>query len=148
MRGVPRERSAISAAPSAIDRNLQHLGGALHNHPQFFFRIELQPQQNPEPRAQRRAQQSRPRSRADKRERPNLHHMRSRRRSLPNDDVQLVVLERGVELLFQHRLQAVNFIEKKHLPLAQVGQYRRQVALDHQRRPRTSAEIPRPVRWQ
>ena len=38
-----------------------------------------------------------------------------RRRPLADDDVQLIVLERGIELLFEHGLQAVNFIQKKHL---------------------------------
>ena len=62
--------------------------------------------------------------------------MRARRRPLADDDVQLVILERGVELLFEHRLQAVNLVEKQHLALAQIGQDRRQVALNHQGRSR------------
>ena len=119
-----------------VDGNLHHLGGALDDDAQFLFGVKLQAQQNAEARAQRRTQQAGPRGGADERERPNLHHMRARRRSLPDDDVQLVILERGVELLFEHRLHAVNLVEKQHLALAQIGEDRGQVALDLQRRPR------------
>ena len=56
------------------------------------------------------------------------------RRSLTDDDVQLVVLERGVELLFEYRLQAVDLVQKEDLTFAQVGQDGGQVALDLQRR--------------
>ena len=60
--------------------------------------------------------------------------MGARRRALADDDVELVVFERGVELLFEHRLQAVDLVEEQHLLLAQVGQDGGQVALDLQRR--------------
>ena len=59
--------------------------------------------------------------------------MRARRRPLPNDDVELVVLQRRVQLLFQDRLQPVNLIEEQHLPFAQVRQNGCQVALYLQR---------------
>ena len=42
--------------------------------------------------------------------------MRARRRTLPDDDVELVILERGIQDLFQRRLQPVHFIE--HHPFA------------------------------
>jgi hypothetical protein len=64
----------------------------------------------------------------------------ARRRPLPDDDVQLVVLERGVEFFLQHRLHAMNLVEEQHLALAEVGQDRRQVALDLQRRSRSLLE--------
>ena len=81
-------------------------------------------------------EQAGPRGRADKRERPNLHYMSARRRSLPDDDVEFVIFERGVELFFEHRLQAVNLVEEEHLALAKVGKDRRQISLDDERRPR------------
>ena len=58
--------------------------------------------------------------------------MRARRRTLADDDVQLVVLERGVKFLFQHWLHAVNLVEKQHLPLAKVGENCCEVALNLQ----------------
>ena len=80
------------------------------------------------------AEQAGPRGGADKGERANLHHVGARRRALADDDVELVVFERGIELFFQHRLHAVNFVEKQHLALAQVGEDGGQVALNLQRR--------------
>ena len=59
--------------------------------------------------------------------------MRARRRALPDDDVELVVLERGVELFFENGLQAVDFVEEEHLALAQIGEDGGEVALDLQR---------------
>ena len=73
---------------------------------------------------------------ADEGERPHLDGVGARRRPLPDDDVKLVVLQRRVQQLLQRRLQAVDFVDEQHLPLAQVGEDGRQVALDLQRRPR------------
>jgi hypothetical protein len=70
----------------------------------------------------------------------------ARRRALADDDVELVVLEGGVELFFQHRLHAVDFVEEEHLALAQVGEDGGQVALDLQAGPEVCWK-PRPVRW-
>ena len=81
-------------------------------------------------------EQSRARGGADEGERPHLDGVGARRRPLADDDVKLVVLQRRVEQLFQRGLQAVHFVDEQHLPLAQVGEDGRQVALDLQRRPR------------
>ena len=61
--------------------------------------------------------------------------MGARRRSLTDDDVELVVLECGVKLLFEHRLHAVDLVEEENLLLVQVGENRGQVTLNLQRRP-------------
>ena len=74
--------------------------------------------------------------------------MGARRRALSDDDVELVILERGVKLFFQHRLHAVNLVEEKHLPLAQIGQDGGQVALDHAGPGRKFAGSRRQVHWQ
>jgi len=57
------------------------------------------------------------------------------RRALADDDVEFVILERGVEFFFQHRLHAVNFVQKQHLLFAQICEDCGKVALDLQRRP-------------
>ena len=62
--------------------------------------------------------------------------MGARRRSLSDDDVELVVLQRRIEQLFQHGLQTMNFIDEQHLLVLHVGDNRRQVALDLQKRRR------------
>ena len=59
--------------------------------------------------------------------------MRARGRALADDDVELVVLERGVELFFEHGLEAVDLVEEEDLLVAQVGEDGGQVALDLQR---------------
>jgi len=60
MRGVPRERSAIS--PRRPHRwDLEHFCRALNDDAQFFFGVKLQAQQNAETRAQRRREQAGPR---------------------------------------------------------------------------------------
>ena len=88
------------------------------------------------PKRERSGAESKPRARgrADERERPHLDGMGARRRPLANDDVELVVFERRVQQLFQRGLQAVHFVDEQHLPVAQVGEDCRQVALDLQRR--------------
>ena len=60
--------------------------------------------------------------------------MRARRRALADDDVELVVLKRCVQLLLEHRLQAVYLVQKQDLPLAKVGEDGGEVALNLQRR--------------
>ena len=62
------------------------------------------------------------------------HEVNLRSRTLADDNVEFVILERRVELLFKNRLHPMDFVEKQHLPLANVGQNCRQVALDLQRR--------------
>ena len=55
--------------------------------------------------------------------------MRASGRSLPDDDVELVVLERGVQLFLEHRLQAVDLVQEEHLLFAQIGKDGGEVAL-------------------
>ena len=62
--------------------------------------------------------------------------MGARRRPLSDDDVELVILERGVEFFFEHRLHAMDLVEKQHLPLAQIGEDGGQIALNLQSRAR------------
>ncbi len=52
---------------------------------------------------------------------------------LADDDVELVILKRGVKFFFEHRLHAMDFVEEKHLALAQVGEDGGKVALNLKR---------------
>src|SRR4029077_20057126 len=54
---------------------------------------------------------------------------------LADHDVKLVVFESGVEDLFERGLQTMDFINEKHLPIAEISEDRGQVALDLQRGP-------------
>src|SRR5512138_398165 len=60
--------------------------------------------------------------------------MGARRGALTDDDVELIVFERGVEQFFELRLQAVDFVDEEDLFLAQVGEDGGQIALDLQGR--------------
>ncbi len=135
MRGVPRERLAISRAPSRSISTPENFRRALDDDPQVLVRIKLQPQHDPEPRTQRRRQQPGAGGRADKRERLYIHSVRARRRALADHDVEFVVFQRRIEQFFQRGLQPVDFVDEQHLFIAQVGQNGRQVALDLQCRP-------------
>ncbi len=67
---------------------------------------------------------------ADEGEGADLHDVGARGGALADDDVELVVFQGHIELFFQNRLHTVNFVEEKHLALAQVGEDGGQVALD------------------
>ena len=68
------------------------------------------------------------RRRADQRELLQRHLHRPRARSLADDDVELVVLHRRIEDLFDRRRQAMNLVDEEDLVLLQVGQHPGQVA--------------------
>ena len=51
-----------------------------------------------------------------------------RARALPNHDVELVVLHRGIQNLLDGRIHAVNLVDEQDLPLLEVGQDGREVA--------------------
>ena len=63
----------------------------------------------------------------------------------PDDDVELVVLHRRVEDLFDRRRHAVHFVDEEHLARLQVAEHRREIAglLDHRpgRRPHRDAQL-------
>ena len=107
--------------------------------------VELQPVHDAEARAQRRRQQPRARRRADERELLQRHLDRSRARSLADHDVELVVLERRIQNLFDRRRHAVDFVDEQHLALAaRFGQNAGEIAglLEHRARRRPDRRRP------
>ena len=118
MRGVPRDRRAISRAASVVDRDAQDARRAADDLFDVGFRVEVEAMDDAEPRAQRRRQQPSPRRRADQRERLQRHLDRSRARPLADDDVELEVLHRRIEDLLDRRRQAVNLVDEEHFALA------------------------------
>ena len=65
MRGVPRERRAISRAPSSVKIDAEQPRGAADDLLQLLDGVEIEPHRNAEAVAQRRRQQPLPRRRAD-----------------------------------------------------------------------------------
>jgi hypothetical protein len=82
MRGVPRERRAISRAPSASIGDAEDAGRACDDAREVGNRVELQPLHDAEAVAQRRGQQAGARGRADQREGRQVELDRTRRRAL------------------------------------------------------------------
>ena len=133
MRGVPRERRASSAGGAVLDRHVQNPRRSPDDFLEIALVVELEPVHDAEPRPQRRRQQPRARRRADQGEFLQRHLHRSRARPLADHDVELVVLERRIENLFDRRRHAVNLVDEQHVALAEVRQDARQIArlLEH-----------------
>ena len=72
MRGVPRERPAISAEPSSVSVDAQQVGAAGQDQLQLGRLVELHLPDEAEPVAERPGQQTRPGRGADQRERVDL----------------------------------------------------------------------------
>ena len=73
--------------------------------------------------------------------------MGARTGALADDDVEFVVLECGVELFFEDGLEAVDFVEKQHLALADVGQDGGEIALNMEGLANFAGSL-RWIRWQ
>ena len=77
-----------------------------------------------------RREQAGTRGGADEGEGFDLHDVGARGGALADDDVEFVVLERGVELFFEDGLHAVNLIKEENLAVAQIGEDGGEVALN------------------
>ena len=97
-----------------VDRHVENPRGAADDFLEIRRRVELQPMDDAEPRSQRRRQQARPRRRADEREALEAHLDRPRARPLADDDVDLVVLERRIQDLFDGRRHPMDLVDEQH----------------------------------
>ena len=128
MRGVPRERRAISFAPSSADADAEHPGAALHDQLEFLDRVEFEPDRDAEAVAQRRRQEAGAGGGADQGELRQLDLHRARRRPLADDEVELVVLHGRIEDLLDRRVEAVDLVDEEHVALFEIGELRRKIA--------------------
>ena len=117
-----------------IDGNVEDFGRALDDGAEIFVGVELQTQEDSEAGAQGRGQQAGARGGTDEGEGLDVHDMRARGGTLADDDVELIVLERGVEFFFEDRLEAMDFVEEEHLALADVSEDGGEIALNLQGR--------------
>ena len=81
-----------------------------------------------EPRAERPGEEPGPRRRPDQGEFLDRHLYRAGAGALPDHDVQLVVLHRGVEDLFDRRRHPMDLVDEEHLVLLEVGEHGRKVS--------------------
>ena len=141
MRGVPRERRAISSPASSArpmpsspaDRRTivgQRLGA----------RRSRAGARCRSGRAAAAASRPGPRRRADQRERRQRQPHRARRRPLADHEVEREVLERRVEDLGDRRRQAVDLVDEQHAARLEVGEDRGEVAGALEHRPRGHLE--------
>ncbi len=113
-----------------VDGDLEDFRAALDDEAEVVFCVELEAQEDAEAGTERRGEQAGARGGADEGEWPDLHDVGAGGGALADDDVELVVLEGGVELFFEDGLHAVDLVEEEDLALAEVGEDGGEVALD------------------
>ena len=128
MRGVPRERRAISTRGVVLDRDAEDVGGAADDDGERVDVVEVEAVHDAEARAQRRGEQTRARRRADEREARQLELQRARRRTLSDHDVDVKVLHRRVEHLLDDRRQAMDLVDEQHVAGFEVRDDGREIA--------------------
>ena len=147
MRGVPRDRRAISTAASASRPTPQNPRRPRHDLDEVGLLVEIQAMHDAKARAQRRRQQPGARRRAHQRERLHRHFHRPRARALADHDVELEVLHRRIEDFLDHRIHAVDFVDEQDLARLQAREDARQIARALEHRARCRPHRARPVRW-
>lgn len=139
MRGVPRERRAISSAPSG-PRSKPRMRAAGDDAAQLVRLVEVEAQRDAEAVAQRRRDQPRARRRADQGEGRQVDLDRARRRALADDEVELEVLHRGIEHLLDGGREAMDLVDEEDIARLQVGEQGREVARAQDDGPRGGTE--------
>jgi hypothetical protein len=122
MRGVPRQRRAISSAASSSISTFSRRAERFHDDFQLVHRVRIEPQHQPEAAAQRRADESLPRSGADGREARHGQRVRARARTRAHQDVHAEILQRRIQHLLHIGHQAVDFVDEEDLPRADVAE--------------------------
>ena len=92
--------------------NVEQLAGAADDRREFGGLVEIEPVHDAEARSQRRGDETRAGRRADQGEGRQINAHRTCRRTLANDQIQGVVLERGIEDLLDRRSEAVDLVDK------------------------------------
>ena len=121
--------------------------GILHDRDQLFRRIEIEPHRNAEAVAQRIAEQPRARRGADQRERRKIDAHAARARAFADDDVEVIILHRGIKDFLHRRREAMDFIDEQHVARFEIGEKRREIARARDHRPgggaKTDAQFAR-----
>ena len=147
MRGVPRERSEISRAPSVAALHVEQAGGPVDDPLEVLRLVELQASGEPEPVPQRARQQAGPGGGADQGERRDVERDGGRSRPLADDHVDPEVLHGHVEHLLGRPRHPVDLVDEEHVALVEAGEDRGEVARVRDRRtagqPQRSAHLGR-----
>ena len=125
MRGVPRDRRAISVMPASSASTPSSPAERLTMRDEVGGGVEVEVAGEAEPVAQRRGQQPGPGGGADDGERRERQRDRRGAGALADDDVDPEVLHREVEHLLGRARHPVDLVEEEHLALVEGGQDRR-----------------------
>jgi hypothetical protein len=102
MRGVPRERRAISKPPSLVELRFEQTAAAHDDALQLLGAVELQARHDAKAVAQRIGQHAGTGGGAHQGERLQIELDAACGRAFANHDVDLVVLQRGIQNFFDH----------------------------------------------
>ena len=105
-----------------VDGDPENAGRAAHDRGELVFGVVLEPLPHAEAVAQRGREQAGARGRADQREGRHREADAARRRTFADHDVDLEVLHRRVEHLFDGRVEPVDLVDEQHVALLQVGE--------------------------
>ena len=128
-------------APSASIAIFEQRGRAQHDARELVGVVELEPRDDAEAVAQRIGQHAGARRRAHQRERRQVELHAARRRSFADHDVDLEVLERGIQDLLDDRRQAMDLVDEQHVARLEVGQERGEIAGALEHRSRRLAQV-------
>ena len=116
------------ARPVVGELDAEQSGGAANDLLELLDGVEIEPDRNPEPVAQRRRQQSLPSGRADQREARQVDPHRACRRALADHQVERAVLHRRIEHFLDRRIEAVDLVDEQDVAILEVGEQRGEVA--------------------
>ena len=128
IRGVPREREAISSAPLRVDVHAEQRRRARHDARKLRLGIQLQPELHAEAVAQGAGQLTCARGRADKREARQVEPDGIGRGAFSDNNVDGVILHRRIQNFFHGAVEAVDLVDEQDIPRREVRQQRRKVA--------------------
>ena len=122
MRGVPRERLAISTAAVRLQADAEQPGRPAQHPLELRGVVEVDVRGEAEPVSQRAGEQTRPGGGSDQGEGRDLQRDGGGTRALADDDVDPEVLHREVEHLLGRAGHPVDLVEEQHLALGEAGQ--------------------------
>ena len=100
-----------------LARYIKNACRAFNNTAQLLRRIQLQTEHDAEAVTQRTGHLTGTRSRADERKFRQVDTDRARRRPLADDDIECIVLHRGIENLLYRTVEAMNLVNKQNIIL-------------------------------
>ena len=127
--------------PIVVNVHLHDGSGTAHDDAQFIVGIELQPLHDAETIPQGRSQKTGAGGGADESEGGQIQPDGSRRRTFPDHDVELEILEGRIQDFFDDRGQAMDLVHEQHVPGLQIGEQGRQITGTFQHR---SGGLPEP----